>query len=252
MLTSSAAGSRWVEFAAIDNVRDLGGLPVTGGGRTRFGVVYRASTPQELTESDQETLLGPLAVTTLIDLRAPDEARREGHGRLVHSPLRRVNLPVQKAKPRPGEAIPDARRVDLVTLYRDMLAGSAAPILTAVRLIADSQRQAVAFHCAGGKDRTGILTAVLLDAVGVPAEAIVEDYALTAQRLERIRERLVRLPSYRNLPQVREGVLTAEPRVMWGFLAHLHSDHGGASAWLLRHGLSAAELARLHQALVAG
>lgn len=239
-----------MEFTDIDNVRDLGGLPVIGGGRTRFGVVYRASTPQELTESDQETLLDSLAVTTLIDLRAPEEARREGHGRLAYSSLRRVNLPVQKAKPEPGEAVPDARRVDLVALYTDMLAGSAAPIVTAVRLIADPDRHAVAFHCAGGKDRTGILAALLLDAVGVPAEAIVDDYALTAQRLDRIRERLIRLPSYGGLPQVREGVLTAEPGVMRGFLAHLHTAHGGARSWLLRHGLSAAELARLHQAIV--
>ncbi|MPY79414.1 MAG: protein-tyrosine-phosphatase [Actinophytocola sp.] len=249
-VTAADVRPRWVELTGTDNVRDLGGLAIPGAGGTRFGLVYRASTLQELTARDQARLLDELGVRTIIDLRSPDEVRREGYGELAKAPVTRVNLPVRKATPRPGEAVPDSRRVDLVRLYYDMLAGSPESVVSAARIVANAEQHAVVFHCAGGKDRTGILAAILLDAVGVPAETIIEDYALTAQRLDRIRERLLRLPSYRDLPSVREGVLTAEPDVMRQFLANLRAESGGAAEWLLRHGFTEADLTRLRETLV--
>ena len=253
MVTDSVQ-RRWVEFAEIDNVRDLGGLPVIGGGTTRFGIAYRSSTPQHLTEDDLGILIGPVGLRTLIDLRNPDEVVREGYGRLTGSPaVRMVNLPVRKATgvaATPAELIPDGRRYDLVGLYRDLLSGSGESIVTAARLIADAERHSVVFHCAAGKDRTGIVAAMVLDAVGVPAEAIAADYALTGERLERIRARLDALPSYHGLPPVRTGILAVDPEVIIRFLDELHTTHDGAAGWLLDNGLTDAELALLRTTLV--
>ncbi|WP_280242205.1 tyrosine-protein phosphatase [Nocardia abscessus] len=243
---------RWVEFAQIDNVRDLGGLPVRGGGTTRLGVVYRSSTPQHLTEADLAKLLGPLGLRTLIDLRLPDEVEREGYGLLAGTDVRRVCLPVRKSPQSSLAArdlVPDAGRVDLVHLYGKLLAGSADSILTAVRLVVDAGRHSVLFHCAAGKDRTGVLAAVLLDAVGVSAEAIAVDYALTGERMQRVRDRLDALPSYAGLPPVSTGILGVEADVMRRFLANLSAEHGGAAEWLLTSGLSRAELTRLREVL---
>lgn len=245
--------SRWVEFCEIDNVRDLGGLPLRNGGHTRFGVVYRSSTPQQLTEADAKKLVAEIGVRTLIDLRIPDEVEREGYGLMAQQDVYRINLPVQKpavTNPDAADLVPDNGEVDLIALYRDLLAGSADSIVTAARLVADVERHTVVFHCAAGKDRTGILAAMLLDAVGVPADAIAEDYALTGERLDRVRARLVSLPSYRTLPPVRTGVLGVDPDVMFGFLDHLHTAHGGAATWLRSHGMSRAELSGIHNALV--
>ncbi|WP_433715428.1 tyrosine-protein phosphatase [Nocardia sp. CA-084685] len=245
---------RWVEFAQIDNVRDLGGLPVIGGGTTRFGVVYRSSTPQHLTRDDLALLTGPVGLRTLIDLRNPDEVLREGYGLLTGSAtVRMVNLPVRKATDvvaTPADLVPDGRQYDLVALYRELLSGSGESIVSAARLIADAERHSVVFHCAAGKDRTGILAAVVLDAVGVPAEAIAADYALTGERLERIRERLDALPSYHGLPPVRTGILAVDPDVIIRFLDELHRDQGGSAEWLRTNGLSGAELAQLRAVLV--
>ncbi|WP_330254575.1 tyrosine-protein phosphatase [Nocardia sp. NBC_00565] len=253
MFTDSAQ-RRWVEFAEIDNVRDLGGLPVLGGGTTRFGIAYRSSTPQHLTEDDLGILIGPVGLRTLIDLRNPDEVVREGCGRLTGSPaVRMVNLPVRKATgvaATPAELVPDGRHYDLVGLYRDLLSGSGESIVAAARLIADAERHSVVFHCAAGKDRTGIVAAMVLDAVGVPAEAIAADYALTGERLERIRARLDALPSYHGLPPVRTGILAVDPDVIIGFLDELHRTHDGAAGWLLDNGLTDAELALLRTTLV--
>ncbi|MEU2037041.1 tyrosine-protein phosphatase [Nocardia niwae] len=251
---STAPGDRWVEFAQIDNVRDLGGLPVQGGGTTRFGVVYRSSTPQNLTRSDMAKLLGPIRLRTLIDLRLPDEVEREGYGLLAAADVRRICLPVRKSPQSSLAArdlVPDSSRVDLVDLYEKLLAGSADSIVAAVRLVVDADRHSVLFHCAAGKDRTGVLAAVLLDAVGVPPEAIAADYALTGERMHRVRDRLDALPSYSGLPPVSTGILGVEAEVMKRFLATLWAEHGGAADWLLTSGLTTAELAQLREVLIA-
>ncbi|WP_433664833.1 tyrosine-protein phosphatase [Nocardia sp. CA-128927] len=244
--------SRWVEFAEIDNARDLGGLPVNGGGTTRFGVVYRSSTPQELSESDLAYLLGPVGLRTVVDLRTPAEVAQEGYGRLAKSAVRLVNLPVSKAASTaaPNELVSDVRFFDLCQLYHELLSGSAASVVSAARLIADASHHSVVFHCAAGKDRTGILAAILLDAVGVPAEAIVADYALTTERIVRVRTRLDAMHSYRGLPPARTGILAVDPTPMRRFVADLHTDHGGAARWLLANGLTEAELTALRRAMV--
>lgn len=242
-----------MEFAQIDNVRDLGGLPVTGGGTTRFGMVFRSSTLQQATESDLARLLGPLGLRTVIDLRLPDEVDREGYGPIAGTEIRIAGLPIRKSPQSSLAArdlVPDKTRVDLTDLYVQLLAGSAEHIVAAVRLIIDPERRSVLFHCAAGKDRTGVLAAVLLDAVGVDHEAIAHDYVLTNERMQRVRDRLNALPSYTGLPPANTGILAITPEVMLGFLRNLHADHGGAAAWLLANGLTTEELASLRETLV--
>ncbi|MBB5918639.1 hypothetical protein BJY24_007551 [Nocardia transvalensis] len=252
MRTDAGHARRWVDLDGIDNLRDLGGLPVNGGGTTRSGIAYRSSTLQHASAADLSTLLGPIGLRTLIDLRLPDEVAREGYGALGAAPVRRVNLPVRKS-PRSSLAardlVPDRTRVDLVDLYAQLLAGSAGEIAAAVRLVADSDRHAVVFHCAAGKDRTGVLTAVLLDAVGVPAEIIAADYELTNERMARVRERLDALPSYRGLPAANTGILTVDAEVMARFLDNLRSDHGGAAEWLRAQAVSKEVLEALRGSL---
>lgn len=246
---------RWLEFAEIDNVRDLGGLPVHGGATTRFGTVYRASTPQHLTAADLDRLVGDAGVRTLLDLRNPDEVEREGYGLLAATTVRLVNLPVRKAAratAAPADLVPDGVHYDLAALYRELLSGSIDSVLAAVRLIIAPETPALVFHCAAGKDRTGVLAAVLLDAVGVPAEAIAADYALSGERMPRVRARLDALPSYRGLPPVRTGILAVDPAVMLRFLAELRASHGGAAGWLRAHGLTETELTALRRVLVHG
>ncbi|MEV6771693.1 tyrosine-protein phosphatase [Nocardia sp. NPDC051030] len=244
---------RWVEFAEIDNVRDLGGLPVEGGGTTRFGVVFRSSTLQQATGDDLSHLTGELGLRTVIDLRLPDEVEREGYGLIADAGLHIANLPIRKSPQSSLAArdlVPDKTRVDLTELYGQLLAGSGEHIVESVRLIIDPDRRSVLFHCAAGKDRTGVLAAVLLDAVGVAAEVVADDYALTNLRMQRVRDRLDALPSYEGLPQVNTGILAVTAEVMLGFLDNVQAEYGGSAKWLLAQGLSEAELGQLREALV--
>jgi protein-tyrosine phosphatase len=249
--TSEEVRTRWTRLAEVDNVRDLGGLPVAGGGHTTFGVAFRASTLQQASANDVAQLVDVHRIRTLVDLRLPDEAVREGHGLLGAAGLHVVNLPVRKADSTLVDVVvPDARTTDLGLLYQQLLVGSPESVVAAVRLIADPDHHGVVFHCAAGKDRTGVLAAVLLDAVGVPLDAIVEDYVMTAEREHQIRERLVGIPAYRNLPPVAQGVMGVDGSAIRRFVETLHQTHGGAAAFLLRHGLRAEELDALRAALV--
>ena len=114
-------------------------------------------------------------------------------------------------------------------------------------------RTPLIFGCAAGKDRTGVLAAVVLDAVGVSRAAIIADYALTGQRMKQISARLLRLATYRDMQALSRGIKgagTAEEESMAAFLDELHGRYGSAVGYLSAHGMSSSELAALRDALV--
>jgi protein tyrosine/serine phosphatase len=238
--------SRWVELVGVDNIRDLGGLPVTGNRTTRPGLVFRSSTPQQLTAEDLAFLLSDKRLRTVIDLRHPQEARQEAYGLLADADVFRVSLPFAT----PLGAVPAARRDALTDHYLGMLAGSGDEIVSAARIIGDDRQHSVLFHCAAGKDRTGVLAAVVLHAVGVPADAIAEDFALTALRSDRIGQRLATMSTYQSMPLPVGIPMEATAEVMHRFLDALVADFGGGAEWLLHNGLAPDELDVLRTVLV--
>lgn len=245
--------TRWLDLAEVDNIRDLGGLPVADGGFTRSGVAFRASTLQEICPADVTELVDVRRLRTVIDLRLPDEAAREGHGLLGEAAVRVVNLPVKKADATLLDVVvPSGTSADLGALYWQLLAGSTGSFVEAARIIGDPDQHAVVFHCAAGKDRTGVIAAVLLDAVGVSADDIAADYALTSERAAQVRARLIRIPAYKNLPNVGQGVFAVDGTAIGSFVDALRATYGGGAEFLLRHGLTEAELAALRRALVGG
>jgi protein-tyrosine phosphatase len=250
---SPADHDRWVSLDGAANVRDLGGLPVVGGGRTRFGRLLRAGTLQELSDAAVAHLVRDVGLRTVVDLRLADEARREGSMLAERPGVRYLSLPLWSADQSRVDVVADAGKTDVVDHYVAFLDGSDATIVAAAREFTVGANLPAVFHCAAGKDRTGVLAAVLLDAVGVTPDAIVEDYALSGERLEQIQAQLVRLDTYRKMRAVaagRPGALTADPSSMQRFLAVLSTRFGGGAGYLRTHGLSEAELLELRHQLV--
>jgi protein-tyrosine phosphatase len=244
---------RWIELDGADNIRDLGGLAVAGGGRTRLGRLLRSGTLQDLTAGDVEHLVDSLGVRTVVDLRLADEAEREGSALAGIPALSYVSLPLRSADQVRSDAVADAGEMDVVGHYLAYLAGSGDNIVSAARIFAGEPNLPAVFHCAAGKDRTGVLTAVILDAIGVTTEAIMADYALTTERLKRIRARLSRLETYRTMmaaARLVKGAGTADAALMGAFLDTLRARHGGGYGFLSAHGMSASELSALRAALV--
>jgi len=247
-----AADSRWVQCAGVDNVRDLGGLPALGDRRTRRGVAFRASALEQASSADAKLLVDGLGIRVVIDLRRPEEVRHNPAGLLAESRIRWLNLPVGNPGPkgRFSTLVLDGRLADLVSIYFKFLADSAESIVEAVRILAHADEHPVLFHCAAGKDRTGVLAGLILDAAGVSANVVAHDYGLTTSRMDRIRSRLSASDQYQHVPMVDARWFRADPVTMQTFLAQLHDEYGGAAEWLLAHGLAETELARLQSVLV--
>lgn len=233
--------------AGAHNFRDLGGLPTDDGGRTRPGLLFRSDTVQELTDADVNVLVRELGLRLLVDLRGAAEVEREGRGLLAGFPVQHANLPLDS---RDERAIPDLAVDTLVHHYLGYLAVSSAALVRAFRLLADSGLPAVV-HCAAGKDRTGVTTALLLRAVGVRSDAVAEDYARSAPAVPQILARLRRLPSYADrIDLLPVEVHACQADTMAQFLTAVDEQFGSVGAYLAGAGLEPEVVDRLRERLV--
>jgi protein tyrosine/serine phosphatase len=136
--------------------------------------------------------------------------------------------------------------------YLRMVELSTEAIARAVRLLVDEGMPAL-FHCAAGKDRTGILAALLLSSVGVPDDDIVADYVRTNESLDRMLAQLRSLDFYADRVHLRDSQQnTVDGGVMRVFLAGIRRDHGSARGYLLAAGVGEDELRELRAGLVRG
>lgn len=240
--------ARLLPLTGAYNFRDLGGYAAADGRRTRWGRLFRSDTLHELTDGDLE-VLRDVGLASVIDLRTPTEVERTGRGPLAAEPVRYVNLSVlgedvrDVGEARAAPTIADF--VDVADRYLTYLDGTAA-LRTALELLTEESSYPVVFHCAAGKDRTGVLAALVLDCLGVDRGAIVEDYALTATRMDLIVGRLRRDPLYGDrVDELPASVFAVEAETMERFLAGVDDRYGGARGWALDAGVPKEALDRL-------
>jgi len=232
-------GTRLVPLEGTLNFRDLGGYPASSG-VTRWGRVYRSDKLSALSDADLEHLVG-LGLRTVCDFRY-DRERDEDPSRLPDGATV-VRLAVGSApgdNPRSLEDLIRAGEITRVTAetmafgYLAMLENQAALFGELLRVVADAANHSVVIHCTAGKDRTGLGAALLLGAVGVADDMIVEDYALTDQY--RSQHRLAEIG-----PQLEaqgldiddlKVLFTAPAETMAITLTHLTDRWGGIEAYL--------------------
>jgi hypothetical protein len=234
------------------NIRDLGGLSTPGGRRVMPRRVLRADSLARLEEAGVATLVDDIGVRLIIDLRADEEIEIEGRGAIEARPVAYENLPLRGLSRARQAVVPDPTEIDMATVYAAYLAGSPHSLIRAITLLADSSNLPAVVHCTVGKDRTGVVVAVLLDALGIDHEQIVADYAETAHNMEAVVERLKGTKLFRDvgLDRLPPQVFAAEPDTMRRFLERLTSEHGGAAGWLVQNGLEAATIDELRRALL--
>jgi hypothetical protein len=184
----------------------------------------------------------------VIDLRSSAEIASDGIGPLSRPPVQRHHLPLFDAD-RGATPVETAPR-PLYEIYALFLRIARAPIARALEVIAASD-EPVVFHCAAGKDRTGVIAAVVLGILGVPDEHVIDDYAFTRKSLDRIVARLRASEGYQYIfDELPPDTLHAEPETMARLLAHAKREYGGLRDWALRACASPETVAALERRLL--
>jgi protein-tyrosine phosphatase len=229
-----------IELGGTCNFRDLGGYEVAQGGRVRKGTLFRSDNLSGL-ETGAFHAFRALGIRTVVDLRTaherasrPNRVPRDASVRSEHAPI---------------SIVPELERrwsvMDRVRFVREAYRGlpeRAAPALRRVfSVLAKREHAPMLVLCMGGKDRTGFCVAMLLRALGVPPETVMDDYCFTnvcaKERVDRvlavtrfvskvpIGSRLVREADLR-------AFLEARPEYLEAALASVHRDYGSVEAYL--------------------
>lgn len=237
----------------LRNLRDVGGLRTRDGRRVRSGVVLRSATPFFLDATQAHALVDDLGIRTRVDLRSEVEIEELPNTHVSSLPHQAVHLPLRSGGEWTHHTDPVDRNEAVAAHYARYLRHSPSSITRIVALAADPGSAAMLVHCSAGKDRTGVAVAVLLSAAGVERDEIVADYARTREDLDALLDQLRTLPAYKErLAALPEESLTAEPRTMELFLAHLDSEYGGATGYLAAHGVGGDLLEGLRRTLLEG
>lgn len=246
------------QLTQVFNLRDLGGLPTGDGRRVRHGRLYRSDSPHRATAEDVAALQA-LGLGLVIDLREASEREQFGIA-AAEVATRHAHLPVFDVgggpNPRVERGMAEAaRRHGRAGEYLFMLEHGHATFVGALEALADPDHLPALFHCAVGKDRTGILAALVLTLVGVPPEEVATDYARSHEGMVALVEWAVRHePVYGH--DLQQGAPTDGPWTTTGmmrlFLELVEQHHGSVASFLHDAGLPADVPGRLRDLLVEG
>ena len=251
-MTATLDPKRHLGLEGTFNTRDIGGYGTRDGRQTRWGQFLRSDSLHQLSPEDQQELLD-YGIRTIIDLRRSAEIQTDlnvffGSDKVTYYHQNMVGdatLPERENLPSDLEHV--ERRRWLYSVVLDKRPSQVREILCT---LAAPDRLPALVHCAGGADRTGLITALVLGIAGVPAETIAEDYALTAR---------FNLPRYLEArPEIDADNYTwqdfqrdtCSPLVMLAVLRDLDERHGGVEGYARHVGVSQAEIDSTRDALV--
>jgi len=231
---SALTGTRRIEFEGAHNFRDLGGYASDLGGEVLCGLVYRAGRIDQLTEQDR-TRFDALGIRTIFDLRNDSERER------FPDPVPNVQVCLMSRVFDEG-SMPDTASFSehehsvrfLRDLYLGLLAHAGPEIGLIFRGMAEDGGLPALFHCAAGKDRTGVVAALLLTWLGVDREVVLDDFELTEKYIghELHTEMFDRMLERGMAPEAAAGMLHASRETMAAMLDELDVHYGGIENYL--------------------
>ena len=212
---------RVIALKGTQNTRDIGGYETTDGRQVRWGVIFRSDKLSRLLRGDFEQL-EEMGLRTVIDLRTPEEAKNSPTVWKGDNPPRIVNYPVGKDD---GQWFTDQDRMlasarfnsedalnHFVEGYRLLPETGLESYRSLMALVLDETNWPLLIHCSAGKDRSGIAIALILEALGVEREIIMEDYLLT-NKVARTREQAKILSKEQDLRSKSAGSRIGRSRV---------------------------------------
>jgi protein-tyrosine phosphatase len=234
---------RRIELAGVLNLRDAGNYPVAGGGSVRWRALLRSDALHQLDSGGLAVLAG-LDLRSVVDLRTQPEtqaapSRLDGLGaRVTHVSILRGDL----------QGLP----LELEAIYRYMVVDCADAIAEAIRALCAADAFPALVHCSAGKDRTGIVIALVLAVLGVPDQVIAADYALSSRYLDPDSTAAIgQLQASTGLgDSLTRPLLISPPALILDVLTWVRAAGGSVEGYLLDHGLSRAELQQLRAGLI--
>jgi protein tyrosine/serine phosphatase len=255
----------WIDLDGAVNVRDLGALPTGDGQSTAAHRLLRGDNLQDLSPSDVRLLVRDIGVSAVVDLRSPTEVASEGPGPLTRvESVRHAYLSVLPERGTATDAAADAlaiRRDGARSRFPDdvragyylgYLDDRPDHVVAALRSVAEASGAALV-HCAAGKDRTGVIIALALSAIGVRRDAVVADYTATAERMDKVLDRLRGSATYAaDIDKAPADDHTPRAETMAAFLEEVDARYGGVLPWLSSRGFGPGDVASLRAKLLAG
>jgi protein-tyrosine phosphatase len=236
----SAESDRLLAWEGCVNVRDVGGLPLEDGGVTRSGAIVRADDVHKLSDAGWEALLA-YGIRTVIDLRWDAELEgdppRELPIDVVHVPL--LGQSQEELRVAVAPAVGGLRGSGATAIaYVTMLESYQPAFARAIEAVAVAPEGTVLVHCVGGKDRTGLVVALLLRLAGVPPAVIAADYALSGPNLVEVLAAWVAEGATEGERAARESMSASPAEAMIGVLEELDARYGGVRGYLAAAGVS--------------
>ena len=231
--------TRHIRLQGAFNVRDLGGYRTAPGGETPWRTFLRADALHEITAADMATLL-ELGLSAVIDLRSAAEIERQPSRFAAHDSVSYSQISLFDGLAPVDAFMAGAGGLSLSARYIDAMERCRPALVKVVHAIADAPDGLVLFNCTAGKDRTGIVAALLLSLAGVERDDIAADYALTATIARPLMDRLKLQAMTRGLDEATSGrLLSSEAEAMHQLLAHIDGRYGGFRTYLEESGLAA-------------
>ncbi|MCA9935790.1 MAG: tyrosine-protein phosphatase [Ardenticatenaceae bacterium] len=240
--------TRYVPLEGAYNVRHVGGYLTWDGRVTRPNVLFRADSLHRLPFESQQVLLAR-RVHTIVDLRDPKEQVEYPNTLIGSNGVHYCSQPLYDSWDEFAAGEPQP--IDLVRFNILLLERCPDTLAAVFAVLAVPNAFPALVHCAAGKDRTGLVVALLLDLAGVPAETIAADYELSNRYLEPI------LPEFRAYGETigftaeeYDKIMSSPAAVMCETLAFLHGRFGNARSYLQQIGLTAVQLDAIVSQLV--
>jgi protein-tyrosine phosphatase len=225
-----------VDLQGAYNIRDLGGLRTRDKRRTRHGLIYRGDSLDSVTPADAKILFDKLGIGGVVDLRTKAETELFD-GEL---PVPRYRFSVLAEGRLGSEPFPSDDPAELAKVYLSNLEGGRPAVKNTFEIIAADLQAGVPtlFHCAAGRDRTGIIAALLLGLVEVTYGEIARDYVQSNRNARRVTKKLAENPLYANHEAHRDEVILLHELTILGFMRQLQEQEGGPRQFCQDSGIS--------------
>jgi protein-tyrosine phosphatase len=247
---------RAVRLDGAMNFRDVGGHEARGGAIVRRGLVFRSDNLDSLSDADIELLRNDLRIGTVVDLRSAAELKTLEPSGLVRNGAVHHSVAIVDGT----QSFWQSSETKLSGIYLEMLEEGGNRFGGLMNSLAEMSEPLVV-HCAVGKDRTGLVVALLLELLGVDDDDIAADYGETAQIVPalrvRLRDRIDKDPELRArismdtiAPEFFDEIMSARATTMLVVLTLVRAKYGSVESWLVRNGMALDTPQRLRDRLL--